>query len=773
VIVRNDWGDAQNLTATLSTSHWTTSVTKPNSNYGLLRGISNVDSMQRGSLNDDFDISTSADAIPQVVPFTVTFSASGGYTKQFNFSIALSSRLLLVDDDDGDVNVENYYTNALNSLGTVYDIWDHIKKGTPPASVLQNYQVVIWSCEWAFPSLDAADRTSISTYLNGGGKFFLSGQDVAWDLGDPTGTEFVASGGASKTFLETYLKAKYVNDDALNGSLQGVAGDTIGNGLTILRNQPGRASANQYPDVIDTTGGSVYSFKYSGGSFAGRGGAILYSENYKLAFFGFGGFESITDSTKRVEVMERMLKWMFEYSLVVDKLPSTENTTTPYPIGAVVSTKSAVQNASLYWDTDGAFPFNKVTMTESAGKYSASIPAQTSGKNVEYFVLVKSATGFLPYLLLKFHVGPDVVPPVISVQTQDTLKNSIKFKGPFVLRAQITDNLGLDTTNIILHYAVNGGAESTVLMKRTATQNIYEGSIVFGNALTSGDSVLYYITAKDAASISNMSRYPAVGSKIFIVGKEIIDIFEEVTTTLWNFGNWGYSIRYRAAGSLQNITDSPTGNYPPNTNNILCLLQTYNLSEHTKAELQFHQKTFVHSSDTAFLEVSRNGNDWIPVKKINGIASIFGFPVKEFVNLNNFVGTGNEALHMRFRLQSDGMNEADGIYIDDIEIVTGKYVTTEVVPLDNLTPNAFALQQNYPNPFNPRTHFQFTIADVRFVSLKIYDALGREVATLVSQPMKAGTYTVRWDATSHPSGVYFYRLSAGEFIETKKLVLMK
>ncbi len=113
------------------------------------------------------------------------------------------------------------------------------------------------------------------------------------------------------------------------------------------------------------------------------------------------------------------------------------------------------------------------------------------------------------------------------------------------------------------------------------------------------------------------------------------------------------------------------------------------------------------------------------------------------------------------------------------------YGITSTPELSNklIAPASFTLHQNYPNPFNPTTHFQFTvpgahqpsaeIGGARFVSLKIYDALGRETATLVSQPMNAGTYTVRWDATNFPSGVYFYRLTAGGFSETKKLSLIK
>jgi aminopeptidase N len=85
----------------------------------------------------------------------------------------------------------------------------------------------------------------------------------------------------------------------------------------------------------------------------------------------------------------------------------------------------------------------------------------------------------------------------------------------------------------------------------------------------------------------------------------------------------------------------------------------------------------------------------------------------------------------------------------------------------------FELEQNYPNPFNPMTHFQFTIADARFVSLIVFDILGKEVTTLLKTTMNPGRYTVQWDAGNLPSGVYLYRLQAGQFAETKKLVLMK
>ena len=90
-----------------------------------------------------------------------------------------------------------------------------------------------------------------------------------------------------------------------------------------------------------------------------------------------------------------------------------------------------------------------------------------------------------------------------------------------------------------------------------------------------------------------------------------------------------------------------------------------------------------------------------------------------------------------------------------------------------ISTSKFILYQNYPNPFNPTTNFGFRIANSGFVSLKVFDLLGREVSTLVNEEKPAGTFKVIWNAANLPSGVYFYQLKSGSYTTTKKLLLIK
>ena len=181
-------------------------------------------------------------------------------------------------------------------------------------------------------------------------------------------------------------------------------------------------------------------------------------------------------------------------------------------------------------------------------------------------------------------------------------------------------------------------------------------------------------------------------------------------------------------------------------------------------------------------EDSRNGNSNIYAQRFssNGAALGSNFMVTNTSNVNQ--------LHPKVKLWN---NRIYTTWQDNRTPDTGYDIWANILdwnnPVDIINnnhtqkPSAFILHQNYPNPFNPITNIEFTIPNTKFVTLKIYNLLGQEVATLVSDKLKAGSYQYTWDATVFSSGIYFYRLAIHSdkletnsgLIQTRKLILLK
>jgi photosystem II stability/assembly factor-like uncharacterized protein len=114
-----------------------------------------------------------------------------------------------------------------------------------------------------------------------------------------------------------------------------------------------------------------------------------------------------------------------------------------------------------------------------------------------------------------------------------------------------------------------------------------------------------------------------------------------------------------------------------------------------------------------------------------------------------------------------GSEHSDGIWQRPLSEVTSVAKTVEQIP------SIVVLEQNFPNPFNPTTSISFTLPSTSLVSLRVFDLMGREMATLVSKELSRGRHTYQWDASDLPSGPYYYRLQAGSFVQTKKLLLIR
>jgi ligand-binding sensor domain-containing protein len=124
-------------------------------------------------------------------------------------------------------------------------------------------------------------------------------------------------------------------------------------------------------------------------------------------------------------------------------------------------------------------------------------------------------------------------------------------------------------------------------------------------------------------------------------------------------------------------------------------------------------------------------------------------------------------------LAVNGTNLFVGTWGNGVWVRPLSEMVTAVENNHNNIPNHFELKQNYPNPFNPSTTLSFVIGHSSFVDLKVYDVLGREVATLVNEEKPAGNYQVKFNAANLPSGIYIYKLQAGSLTETKKMILLK
>lgn len=164
------------------------------------------------------------------------------------------------------------------------------------------------------------------------------------------------------------------------------------------------------------------------------------------------------------------------------------------------------------------------------------------------------------------------------------------------------------------------------------------------------------------------------------------------------------------------------------------------------------------AGDTITIKKGTPG-DWLTtVRKVNNLnVSNICSPVSLVYRSGNshnaaiaFAGSGN-----------------NGLYFDNEIFITG------IQNINSNTPSSFSLEQNYPNPFNPVTNIRFSIYKSGFVTLKVYDIKGSEVAALVNMQLSAGSFEYDFNAANLPSGAYFYRLTAGDFSEVKKMILIK
>ncbi|MFA6598141.1 MAG: T9SS type A sorting domain-containing protein [Ignavibacteriaceae bacterium] len=193
-----------------------------------------------------------------------------------------------------------------------------------------------------------------------------------------------------------------------------------------------------------------------------------------------------------------------------------------------------------------------------------------------------------------------------------------------------------------------------------------------------------------------------------------------------------------------------------------CLVYNYN------AELSQQYKTgYQAGGDSAIVTLEHIDSLNVFMKTIKILSFSYNSMIGHRITFGKNTGP------ITYNTSGDGVSsrtdyELIGYKIDDQIVGSLTDVKNESAPLDK-----YWLDQNYPNPFNPATTFSFSIPEGQIVELTIYNILGTKLMTLLNEYKQSGKHTLEFNATGLPSGVYFYRLKTGQFIQTKKLVLLK
>jgi PKD repeat protein len=198
---------------------------------------------------------------------------------------------------------------------------------------------------------------------------------------------------------------------------------------------------------------------------------------------------------------------------------------------------------------------------------------------------------------------------------------------------------------------------------------------------------------------------------------------------------------------------------------------TYNVSGFSDMEVEFYFVAVSMEVGEDFWVQYYNGSTW---QTVAAFARGTHFNNGTFYNVVVPIprSTYNYPTNARLRFMCDASNDADDVYIDNIEW-RGMSGSSSMAKIEPELPGGYALAQNFPNPFNPTTTIEFSLPVASDVSLKVYNVLGQEVVELANGYFGAGYHSIEWDASNKASGIYFYRITTDAFTASRKMILLK
>jgi hypothetical protein len=515
--------------------------------------------------------------------------------------------------------------------------------------------------------------------------------------------------------------------------------------------------------------------------------------------------EALRQTASRASTPDRLNGWGIAnaakaaHYVWIEHTPLTNTSdSTARQINATIKSRIPLtaDSARVWYGVNGSFTGSApLTRVGSTQQYRAQIPFIGKGVNITYYFRARNDSVAVRYPLgtayFTYQVNNDNSGPTIT----HTQRGNIAITSwPPRLSATVTDISSI--VGVSIEYKLNGVSQSAINL--ASADSVYSDTLrIARTLLRENDLIEYRFKATDP--IGNTSYSPSTGYNQFRVknNTHVDNSFEVNNGTFTASNDWQY-------GSPSGRSPAPysgtkywgtilTGNYTQGPRLSSLTSPTYTVYSSRASFSFYHWYEAESRFDGGNVKVSINGGAFQTVTAIGGypIASIYsGFSnplagqpgyadvngtrwTKVTFDLTGIANEGN-TLAIRFDFGADNNTRVyRGWYVDDF--VSDGFGTSGPLSADEQqgVPLRFLLEQNFPNPFNPTTQIKFQIANTDHVSLKIFDLLGREVATLVNQPMQAGNHQVSLNATDLASGTYFYRLQSGTNVAVKKLLVVK
>jgi|GEM_PF-980535 len=683
----------------------------------------------------------------------------------------LAAQILIVDDDGGSA-YQSYYEQAVIAAGRSF-----LTVTTPPtAAEMAMFESVVWLTGDDYTTtLTAADEAQIAAFLGGGGRLFLSGQDIGFDI-------------YTSAFYADYLHAVYVQDDVNLGGVLGNPANPVGYGFAFEIKGGDGANNQAYASEIDPISPAQAAFVYdplvpaSSGGYGGvtknqlesdgissSGTAALTVDNgvYKLVYFAFG-FEAIATSSDRAFLMDRILDWLQGYPEIAHTpLGDTEDTENPYRVVALITPGYSPLDPSSFavaYDTGGPEATVPMSPTGVPDEYEAFIPAQEVDTQVNYYINASDIDGHTsthpvgaPLNKHSFMVARDEEAPLVEHRQH---RDTNDLEGPYGVSAAVTDNIGVEA--VYLMYAKNGGMFHRVKMQLLngpyQADSRYYGEIP-GPAEV-GDFYDYFVYAMDESYSGNVTRVPEMGAYRFDIVEQFVWDFEEYngyftpTGEVWEWGE-PTSGPGEAHSGIKLWATVLAGSYPNNADATLDVPPiTLSGSKPYALMTCWHWYYIETNWDGGNVKVSTDGGGtWdilTPLAGYDGIASssnsgIPGEPCftgynndfwqQELFDLSPYAG---QEVIVRFHFGSDGSVYKAGWYLDDVTIRS-----TDVDDLPPIVSGTEGPESTFDTagPYDVSTYVQDPLSGVETVSILYSTDDGSSFSEV---PMSPGSEENQW-----------------------------